>query len=145
ASALGYEYHQKSHFTVTLNKQRSQAAVRAERSDRRIGRPASGANRASGASDSDHASGSDHASDLRNKQPDAVRHEAHLLRGQLQMPERCSGGLSQRNELELVGQLIERFDIFHQKKPDPDAAQRRKITAGAQSRAKVAGDNPDVR
>src|SRR5215470_11573501 len=91
-SALGYEHRQGSHFTLALDEQRSQAAIRPERGYRRISR----------------------AGGLCSGQPDTVRYEARLLLGQLQAAEHRTGGRGQRNELELGCQLIKRLGIFHQ-------------------------------
>src|SRR5216683_615681 len=123
-AASGYEYRQGSHFAAVLHEQRGQAAVGPERGDRRVGRP---------------------DASPRCWQPDTVRHEAGLLGGQPQVPEGRRGGLRQRDELELAGQLIERSGIFDPVRTDPRAAERGQMTAGAQSPAKVAGDGPDVR
>src|ERR1700733_4201460 len=79
------------------------------------------------------------------RQAAAVRQPTGLVRGQLPAAERGRGGLRQRQDLEPLGQLVQGFRGIEAVLPDPGAAQRGQVPAGAELVTEVTGQGPDVR
>ena len=69
---------------------------------------------------------------------------ASLVLAQVPAREGRRGRLGQRQHLEAPGQLLQGAGIFGAIAADPGAAQPDQVAAGAQGRAEVAGQGPDV-